>query len=142
MKEINELTEPREAEQTEMEEPDSEVEQVAEEGLPTELSDEEPLPSFSDELSELSREMPELATHDEARYSELRALGLTPREAYLATSRPRTRSDNRSHLKDVTPSRAHVPYSGMTRQTLEGARALFEGMSDAEIQRLYKKVTR
>ncbi len=109
--------------------------------LPTDEEDD--LPDYGKELMGLRREFPDLISpEDGERYSTLRAMGLTPREAYLATSAPRARSDSRAHLGGGTPKRAHSPYSGMTRQALESARSLFEGLGDAEIQRLYRRVTK
>ncbi len=75
------------------------------------------------------------------RYAALRDLGLTPREAYLATA-PEKKPDNRSHLVGGVPHAAKAPVSSMTRREWNIARALFEDMSDYEIEKLYKKVTR
>ena len=75
------------------------------------------------------------------RYSALRDLGLTPEEAYLATSQ-RTRGDNRTHLKAAVPGASRAPYGSMTKREWNIARALFEDISDSEIERLYKRVTR
>lgn len=75
------------------------------------------------------------------RYAALRDLGLTPREAYLATSERRYKRDNRSHIVSATPKRGAAPTGTMSTEELRAARSLFDGMSDAEIQSLYKKVT-
>ena len=100
-----------------------------------------------DEAEALSLEMPTLAATAELaeaveneRYKELRALGLTPREAYLATAKPKA-EDTRAHLADSYPRASVSPRVGMTRSELMLAREIFEGMSDTEILRLYKKVT-
>ena len=78
------------------------------------------------------------------RYGELRDLGLSPREAYLATAMPkreRARAyDNRSHLRSSVPKSHGGRVDTMRVDELREARELFEGMSDAEIVRLYKKV--
>jgi len=76
------------------------------------------------------------------RYAALRDLGLTPKEAYLATSEPIQKYDNRSHLKSSVPRSASAPTDILTRGELEAARELFSGLSDREIQKLYKKVIR
>lgn len=76
------------------------------------------------------------------RYAALRDLGLTPKEAYLATSEPIQKYDNRSHLKSSVPRSAAAPADILTRSELEAARELFSGLSDREIQKLYKKVSR
>lgn len=75
------------------------------------------------------------------RFAELRELGLSVREAYLATQK-RRRTDNRSHLSGVAPRGAASPARSMTSSELSRARELFIGMSDAEIQSLYKRVSR
>ena len=76
------------------------------------------------------------------RYAALRDLGLTPKEAYLATSEPMQKYDNRSHLRSAVPKSASAPTGILTRGELEAARELFSGLSDREIQKLYKKVSR
>ena len=76
------------------------------------------------------------------RYAALRDLGLSPKEAYLATSEPIRKYDNRSHLRSSVPKSAAAPSGILTRSELEAARELFSGLSDGEIQKLYKKVSR
>lgn len=73
------------------------------------------------------------------RYAELRDLGLSAKEAYLATREVR-RTDSRSHLSSAVPKSAGAPSGGMTRSELERARELFPGLGDRELQGLYKKV--
>ena len=73
------------------------------------------------------------------RYAALRDLGLTAREAYLATSEARAK-DNRSHLSSAVPGGVEAPRSNMTRSELESARELFPGLRDGELIGLYKKV--
>ena len=79
--------------------------------------------------------------NNSARYSELRSLGLTPEEAYLATKKREAVYDNRSHLVSAVPAAAHSP-RGMSGRELGVARELFSDLSDSEIQKLYQKVTR
>lgn len=76
------------------------------------------------------------------RYAALRDLGLTPREAYLATSTPNRPYDNRSHLTSAVPKGAAPVGDMLDARGLEAARELFAGLSDREIQRLYKKVSK
>ncbi len=76
------------------------------------------------------------------RYAALRDLGLTPREAYMATNEPIHRYDNRSHLRSSVPKGANAPSGILSSSELEAARELFSGLSDREIQKLYKKVSR
>ena len=74
------------------------------------------------------------------RYAALRDLGLSPKEAYLATEEPHRRYDNRSHLKSAVPGSAGASEIYLSGGELEAARELFSGLSDREIQKLYKKV--
>ena len=76
------------------------------------------------------------------RYAALRDLGLSPKEAYLATSEPIHKYDNRSHLRSSVPKSVAAPRDLLSRNELEAARELFSGLSDGEIQKLYKKVSR
>ena len=76
------------------------------------------------------------------RYAALRDLGLTPREAYLATAQPTVAYDNRSHLRSAVPIGAGALGQSMSTRELEEARELFSGLSDRDIQKLYKRVTK
>ncbi len=100
------------------------------------------------DLAALRSEFPELADMtditelpDPMRYAALRDLGLDAAEAYLASSRRRG-YDTRSHLSTAY-GRASAPSgSAMTQRALAEAREIFSGLTDSEIQRLYRKVTR
>lgn len=100
-----------------------------------------------DDIRILKEEFHELAylsditeLNDPLRYAALRDLGLTPAEAYLATAK-RQKKDNRSHLIATrTLSTARV--GSMTDAELSAAREIFSGVSDAEIRKLYKRVTK
>ena len=74
------------------------------------------------------------------RYAALRDLGLTVREAFLATQKRVARYDNRSHLKGAVPRGAKSDGVSMSSEELRAARELFSGLSDSEIQKLYKNV--
>ncbi len=76
------------------------------------------------------------------RYAALRDLGLTPKEAYLATNGYNKGYDNRSHLQSAVPKPAAASCDMLDARGLEAARELFAGLSDREIQRLYKKVSK
>lgn len=76
------------------------------------------------------------------RYAALRDLGLTPKEAYLATNSHISSYDNRSHLRSAVPRPAGASQDTLDAKGLEAARELFAGLSDREIQRLYKKVSK
>ena len=101
------------------------------------------------DLKELREEFPELSElcsitelTNPVRYAELRDLGLSPAEAYILTSRRKQIYDNRSHLTATVPTAAKSPGSGMSARELEEARQLFGDISDSEIYKLYKKVTK
>ena len=79
------------------------------------------------------------ALPDPIRFAELRDLGLSAREAYLATSGGR-RQDNRAHLHSAYPSPAHAP-AGMSDEEMRRARELFSDLSETEIRKLYKRIS-
>ena len=100
---------------------------------------EEDLRALRGEFGELA-ELSDITELDNPlRYAELRDLGLSPSEAYLATRR--RRSDNRSHLRSIHSIKA-THGSSMSDSELASARELFGDISDAEIRKLYKKVTK
>lgn len=92
---------------------------------------------------------------DTVRYLALRTLGLSPKEAYLAANGDKTlaRIDAKRRalarlFSEQSASKAHVTSaalgaaataSAMPRDALLEARALFSGMSDKEIERLYNR---
>lgn len=105
----------------------------------------------ANDLRLLREDFPELSAlgdlselEDPVRYGALRELGLTPREAYLATTAPRPlpRYDNRSHLRSAIPRTVTAGSDGMSEGELSLARELFDGLSDGELHRLYQKVNR
>ena len=75
------------------------------------------------------------------RYGALRDLGLTPREAYLASGGRRVNEDNRAHLSSSVPRKFSSQFSEIPRAELDAARELFGDLSDTQIRNLYKKVT-
>ena len=75
------------------------------------------------------------------RYGALRDLGLTPKEAYLASGGRKEIADNRSHLSSSVPKKFSSHFSEMPRAELDAARELFGELSDTQIRNLYKKVT-
>lgn len=125
------------------------IEELDGEAVSEELEEEpevSPL-DFEEELEAIVAELPELhPTHSEIseneRYAELRSLGLTPREAYLATMPRERRSDNRSHLTGAIPKSSSAPHNQMSRQQMDMARSIFGDLDESEIRRLYKRVTK
>lgn len=102
---------------------------------------------IAEDIAALKAEFPELVgitditeLNNPLRYAALRDLGLSPAEAYMATAKRRTQ-DTRSHLKSAHGKGASASVTMMSQLELRTARDLFPGMSDSEIQRLYKRVT-
>ena len=100
------------------------------------------------DIEELSSEFGELKDlcditelENPLRYAALRDLGLSPAEAYLATTKNRKKTDNRSHLFGM-PMVSASHSGSMPDKELEAAREIFTDISDAQIRKLYKKVTR
>lgn len=102
------------------------------------------------DLAVLKAEFPELShisditeLENPTRYGALRDLGLSPEEAYRAvTTRRSAQRDTRAHLRSSAPRHASSPAAAMSYRDLEIARSIFSDVSDAELQRLYKRVTK
>ena len=108
---------------------------------PTDFILEEDLDLLKKDFSELQDISDISQLPNPTRYAALRDLGLTPKEAYLATS-PIKKTDPRSHLKTGVPHISKSPVSSMTRREWQIARALFDDMNDSDIEKLYIKVTK
>ena len=119
----------------------SNVEQDEDEGVDYESLIERDLAALKAEFPELKDIGGITELNNPLRYAALRDLGLSPIEAYMATAKRRTQ-DTRSHLKSAHGRSAAAPAGMMSQYELASARELFPGMSDADLQRLYKKVTK
>ena len=104
---------------------------------------------LAEDIDTLASAFPELSSlndlselHGYERYVELRAMGATATEAYLATAKRTVKQDSRAHLRSTVSATASIPGSAMTARQLREAREIFSGMSDEEIRALYKKVTK
>lgn len=98
---------------------------------------------FDGEISALESEFPGVnISEDSERYRELRALGLSPREAYFASASKSYKFDTRSHLTSAMPKRATSPTGSMSVREMAEARELFPGLSDRQIENLYKSVNK
>lgn len=115
-------------------------------------SDEVASPDYGEiaasDLLELKRAFPELKDlrditelSNPMRYAALRDLGLTAEEAYLATSKRGRAYDNRAHLTPSVPGGASLSRE-MSRNDYDMAREIFSDLSDSEIRKLYRKVTK
>lgn len=103
----------------------------------------------AEDLAALKAQFPALkslsslaALTNPVRYAELRELGLSPKEAYLASGgTPRAIRDNRSHLLSAVPRTSAAAAEGISVSEMAEARRLFSDLSDAQIYKLHKKVT-
>ena len=101
------------------------------------------------DIEELKATFPELGgmqnideLADPVRFGALRDLGLTAKEAYLASGGKKRSYDNRTHLISSVPGGARSAVDGISRVELDMARDIFGSMSESEIQKLYRKVTK
>ncbi|MBQ9084563.1 MAG: hypothetical protein IJY24_02800 [Clostridia bacterium] len=121
---------------------DGDEDEAFTEGIDYEELMEEDLKELKEEFSELERTSSITQLSNPLRYAALRDLGLSPREAYLATQERRAPMDNRAHLSSAVARRAAMPRSAMSPREMRQARELFSDMTDAEITALYQKVTK
>lgn len=98
------------------------------------------------DLAQLRNSLPELkdlAAVSNLKYPEeyarFRALGLTPREAYLATGERREPIEARRITSPMSVKRTR---DAIPEYYLKMAREIFGGLSDREIQSLYSRVNR
>ncbi len=119
----------------------AEAESPADEPKDTAALLEEDISSLGELFPELSDITSITELQNPTRYAALRDLGLSPKEAYLATSE-RKMPDNRAHLRPSVPAYAGRTHTQMTSREWNEARALFEDLSDSEIEKLYRKVTK
>ena len=120
---------------------DTEAAETVEEGVDYEALIESDLDTLRAEFPELNGIKDITDLNNPLRYAALRDLGLSPEEAYLATAKRRAQ-DTRAHLRSAHGKNAGASISMMSQHELSAARDLFPGLSDTEIQRLYKKVTK
>ena len=78
---------------------------------------------------------------DPIRYGALRDMGLSPKEAYLATGGILKPRDNRAHLTLSVSGSAAKKSADIPRSELKIAREIFSDMSESDLQRLYRKVS-
>ena len=101
------------------------------------------------DMESLRRSFPELGENfslsdlkDPLRFAALRDLGLTAKEAYLASGGRKKAYDNRAHLTASVPRSAVSQSADIPLTELKIARDLFSVMSDSELQRLYRRVNK
>ncbi len=126
-------------------------EAAGEDGTAQADSAEEETPRFAEmaekDLAELKRLFPETEgicalweMPNAVRFGELRELGLSVREAYMACSPLRERENNRGHLRSSVPRRVGGAGMRMSGSEFDAARKLFPNMSEREIHALYRRV--
>lgn len=76
------------------------------------------------------------------RFAELRDLGLSVKEALAAASPRFDAPDGRAHLRAFAPRGARVPEGALDRDRMKEAKLLFAGLSESEINALYRRVSR
>lgn len=98
-----------------------------------------------DDLAAIRKEFPTLHGVNDItdlknplRFGALRDLGLTVKEAFLASGGARSGYDNRAHLTASVPKRASRGIE-MSRKEYEVAKDLFPGLGDSEIKKLYQR---
>ena len=65
-----------------------------------------------------------------------------PQEAVQAPEAPSPTLNTKAHLSSSVPRVARIPQGTLTKGEMTEIRKIFGDMDDAEIQRLYKRVTK
>lgn len=76
------------------------------------------------------------------RFAELRDLGLSVSEALAAASPYPTPKDSRAHLRSMTPRGMGSTEASLDRAQMKEAKLLFSGLSEGEINALFRRVSR
>ena len=135
--------------------PDLNANETPEEGMATEVgtagkeSETDYGEVIEQDLAELRESFPECRARltgiselkDPMRFAALRDLGLSAKEAFLATGGVKRGYDNRAHLTSSVPAYAKAAQE-MPRAEYEAARELFSDLTESEIRKLYRKVTK
>lgn len=96
--------------------------------------------SLKEDFADLDESFSLSDLKDPLRYGALRDLGLTAKEAYLASGGKKRAYDNRAHLTVSVPKSAVSRIGDIPISELKVARDIFSDMTDGELQRLYRKV--
>ena len=76
------------------------------------------------------------------RFAELRELGLSVSEALGAVSPFPAVKDSRAHLRSMTPRGMGGTEAALDRAQMKEAKLLFSGLSEGEINALFRRVSR
>lgn len=75
------------------------------------------------------------------RFAELRDLGLSVAEALAAASPRFEGRDSRAHLRALSPRGSRSTADSLDRAQMKEAKLLFSGLSEAQINALYRRVS-
>ena len=74
------------------------------------------------------------------RFAELRDLGLSVKEALAAAMPERAYESGKSHLRSAVPRPSFSPEESLSHEEMRAAKDLFYGMSEKDINALYRRV--
>ena len=96
------------------------------------------------EIKRLSRDFAEVEHLSELpfarRFAELRDLGLSVKEALAAVTPLREGVSGKSHLRSAVPRPSYIPEDSLSHEEMRKAKDLFYGLSEKEINALYRRV--
>ena len=132
--------------------PEGEVETVAEDTSAAPITEEEPQTDYAalaaSDLAEIKRldaayapATPLSELPFARRFAELRDLGLSVAEALAAASPRFDVDDGRAHLRAMAPRGTSRGEDTLSRTQMKEAKLLFNGLSEREINALYRRVS-
>ncbi len=74
------------------------------------------------------------------RFAELRDLGLSVREALAAAMPLKEAASGKAHLRSAVPRPSYTPEDSLSHEDMRAAKELFYGLSEKEINALYRRV--
>ncbi len=74
------------------------------------------------------------------RFAELRDLGLSVGEALAASMPQRHYESGKGHLRSAVPRPTYTPEDSLSHEEMRAAKDLFYGLSEKEINALYRRV--
>ncbi len=74
------------------------------------------------------------------RFAELRELGLSVSEALAAAMPQRSYESGKGHLRSAVPRPSYTPEDSLSHEEMRAAKDLFYGLSEKEINALYRRV--
>ena len=99
--------------------------------------------SESEEVSDMREDVTEQGLSPEESEETVTETEAEETEVYEEYTEPEiTRQSNKAHLSSSVPRGARVPTGALSKGEMAEIRSIFGNMDDAEIQRLYKRVTK